>query len=73
MEFTSKYPELCFYVNGEARRFSNGTYRTEDKDELEVLSKLVDVKAVKTIEDKVEAVKAVKEVKEPKTRKAVQK
>jgi hypothetical protein len=41
-EFKSQYPELGFYVKGELKNFSGGTYATEDKSEIEVLDKLVD-------------------------------
>lgn len=45
-KFTSKYPSYGFYANGELKRFSNGIYVTEDKDEIVVLSGLRDVEIV---------------------------
>ena len=45
-KFTSKYPSYGFYVNGELKRFSNGIYVTEDKDEITVLSELRDAEIV---------------------------
>lgn len=41
--FESRFPELVFFVKGKARQFSGGRYVTEDKDEIEILSKLADV------------------------------
>lgn len=41
--FECRYPEMVFFVNGEARKFSGGRYVTEDKDEIEQLSKMADV------------------------------
>lgn len=41
-KFTSRFPELGFYVNGELRNFYVGEYITEDKAEIEVLEKLAD-------------------------------
>jgi hypothetical protein len=40
--YKSQYPELSFYVDKERNQFSNGEYRTNDKNEIEVLDKLVD-------------------------------
>lgn len=45
-KFTSKYPSYGFYTNGELKRFSNGIYVTEDKDEIITLSGLRDVEIV---------------------------
>lgn len=45
-EYTSRYQELGFYVNGELKRFSGGRYVTEDKDENDVLDSLIDVEKV---------------------------
>lgn len=42
-KFTSKFPELGFYCCGELRKFSNGEYSTENKDEIAVLEALADV------------------------------
>lgn len=44
-KFTSRYPELTFYVDGVAKRFTNGTYETDDKATQDVLKSLTDVKA----------------------------
>lgn len=52
-KYTSRYPELMFYVNDELKRFSNGVYVTEDKDEVAVLDALID--AVKVDEPKPQA------------------
>ena len=41
-KFTSRFPELGFYVGGEFRRFHMGEFTTEDKAEIEVLEKLTD-------------------------------
>lgn len=41
-KFTSKYPELAFYVGDELRKFYAGEYNTEDKAEIEVLERLTD-------------------------------
>lgn len=45
-KFTSKYPSYGFYANGELKRFSNGIYVTDDKDEIVTLSGLRDVEIV---------------------------
>jgi hypothetical protein len=44
-KFTSRFPELGFYVGGEFRRFHMGEFTTEDKAEIEVLEKLTDASA----------------------------
>lgn len=46
-EFTSKYSELGFYVDGSLRNFRGGRYITEDKAEIESLRKLTDVTEIK--------------------------
>ena len=51
-KFTSRFPELAFYCCGELRKFYNGEYKTENKDEIEVLEKLAD--AVRVDEPKSE-------------------
>jgi hypothetical protein len=48
--FTSKYEELMFFVDGEPRKFKKGSFSTEDKKEIEVLSKIID--AVRVDEEK---------------------
>ena len=55
MEFKSKYLELGFYVGDQPRKFSNGTYLTDNKEEIEVLNGLVDVEAVEGDEAKPKA------------------
>ena len=45
-KYTSQYPSLGFYVNDELKRFSNGEYNTDDKDEIAVLDALLDAKRV---------------------------
>lgn len=42
-KYESRYKSLGFYANGELKRFNNGTYVTEDKDEITVLDGLADV------------------------------
>lgn len=41
-KFTSRFPELGFYVEGVLRKFHSGQYVTEDKAEISVLESLVD-------------------------------
>lgn len=45
-KYESRYKSLGFYANGELKRFNNGTYVTEDKDEIVVLNGLTDVTRV---------------------------
>jgi len=45
-KYESRYKSLGFYANGELKRFNNGTYVTEDKDEISVLNGLTDVTCV---------------------------
>lgn len=45
-KYESRYKSLGFYANGELKRFNNGTYVTEDKDEISVLNGLTDVTRV---------------------------
>lgn len=54
-KFTSRYQSLGFYVNGELKRFSNGQYVTDDKEEVAVLSALSDVEKVEEQQTKTEA------------------
>jgi len=42
-EFKSRYRELGFYVNGMLLTFKNGVFKTEDPDEIKILSELTDV------------------------------
>ena len=69
-KYTSQYPALGFYVNDELKRFNNGQYATDDKDEIAVLDGLTDVKKV----DEPQATKPEAEkpapAKAPATRKA---
>lgn len=69
--FESRYKALIFFVGDEARRFSNGRYVTEDKEEIKILDQMADVTRV----DEPEAPAEEKEEKaEPKrTRKAAAK
>ena len=54
-KFTSRYQALGFYVKGELKRFSNGQYVTDDKDEVAVLNGLTDVeKAEEAVQQKEE-------------------
>jgi quercetin dioxygenase-like cupin family protein len=41
-KFTSRFPELGFYVNGEHHKFHVGEYVTENADEIKVLKQLAD-------------------------------
>jgi len=41
-KYESHYKSLGFYVNGELKRFNNGTYLTDDKDDIAVLDELTD-------------------------------
>lgn len=45
-KYESRYKSLGFYVNGELKRFNNGIYVTEDKDEITVLDRLTDAARV---------------------------
>jgi quercetin dioxygenase-like cupin family protein len=51
-KYTSRFPELGFYVNGDHRKFHAGEYITENADENKVLEKLTD--AVRVDEPKAE-------------------
>ncbi|MBY8831919.1 MULTISPECIES: hypothetical protein [Bacillus] len=42
-EFKSKYPELGFYVGDAFKSFKNGVFKTDNEDEIKVLSELADV------------------------------
>lgn len=46
MKFKSKYKRLSFTVNGVRKKFSEGLYETEDKEEILVLEKLRDVEVI---------------------------
>ena len=46
VKFTSRFPELAFYVDGELRKFHAGEFKTEVKAEIEVLEKLADAQRV---------------------------
>jgi hypothetical protein len=48
-QFTSKYSEYGFYVKGSVKKFNNGRYSTDDKDEIAVLDTLVDVVRIKDV------------------------
>ena len=37
-EFKSKYPELGFYVGDAFKSFKNGVFKTDNEDEIKVLS-----------------------------------
>ncbi|RDV27775.1 hypothetical protein [Lysinibacillus capsici] len=58
-KYESRYKSLGFYANGELKRFNNGTYVTEDKDEITVLDGLADVTRVDE-EPKTEAKPVIK-------------
>lgn len=46
MKFKSHYKSLSFRVNGQRKKFNDGLYETENKDEIAVLETLRDVVAV---------------------------
>jgi hypothetical protein len=50
-KFTSRFPELGFYVGGELRNFYNSEYSTEDKADIEVLEKLADAVRIDKAEE----------------------
>lgn len=52
-KYESHYKSLGFYVNDELKRFNNGSYVTDDKDDIAVLDELTD--AVRVDEQKSEA------------------
>jgi len=58
-KYESHYKSLGFYANGELKRFNNGTYATEDKDEISVLGEMTDAIRVDEVE-KTEAKPATK-------------
>ncbi|WP_427110927.1 hypothetical protein [Lysinibacillus xylanilyticus] len=41
-KYESHYKSLGFYVNDELKRFNNGSYVTDDKDDITVLDELTD-------------------------------
>lgn len=41
--YTSRYPELSFYVNGVERKFKDGVYTAKTPEEIAVLDRLTDV------------------------------
>lgn len=45
-KYESRYKSLGFYANGELKRFNNGIYVTEDKNEITVLDGLTDATRV---------------------------
>lgn len=45
-KYESRYKSLGFYANGELKRFNNGTYVTENKNEITVLDELTDATRV---------------------------
>lgn len=53
-KFTSVFPELGFYVKDQRRKFSNGFYITDDKDEIAVLENLAYAVKVSEPTDKVQ-------------------
>jgi len=65
-KYESHYQSLGFYVNGELKRFNNGTYTAEDSDEIAVLDAITDAKRV----DKAEATEAKPTPKAPAKRTA---
>lgn len=65
-KYESHYQSLGFYVNGELKRFNNGTYTTEDADEMAVLDIIADVTRI----DKAETTEAKPAPKAPAKRTA---
>lgn len=57
-KYESHYKSLGFYVNDELKRFNNGTYVTDDKDEIAVLDDITD--AIRVDESQSEAKPATK-------------
>lgn len=58
-KYESHYKSLGFYANGELKRFNNGSYVTDDKDEIAVLNEMADAVRVDEAE-KTEAKPATK-------------
>jgi hypothetical protein len=56
--FESRFLELTFYVNGEAKHFNQGAYHTENEQEISVLEKLTDVKRVDSVKEPVKKAQA---------------
>lgn len=46
MKFKSQYKRLSFTVNGERKKFSEGIFETDNKDEIAVLENMRDVEVV---------------------------
>lgn len=46
MKFKSKYKQLSFTVDGVRKKFSEGFYETNNKDEIAVLENMRDVEVV---------------------------
>lgn len=57
-KYESGYKSLGFYVNDELKRFNNGTYVTDDKDDIAVLDEITD--AIRVDETNPEAKPATK-------------
>lgn len=45
-KYTSRFPELGFYVDGELRKFYVGEYATEDEKEIAALENIADAHRV---------------------------
>ena len=66
MEYTSKYPELGFYVNGEVRYFRAGRYVTDEPEAIAVLDTISDTVRVES-----EVTKVTTEAKAPRKANAI--
>lgn len=64
-KYTSKYPQLSFYVDGALKRFSNGEFNTIQTKEIAVLDGLKD--AVRIDDPKVTETNETKTEAKPKT------
>lgn len=45
-EFTSRFPELTFYVNEKPHKFNGGRFATDDEATITVLSNIIDAERV---------------------------
>ncbi len=59
-QYTSRYSELGFYVDGSLRKFSGGQYATEDAKEIEALKGVTDALRVDEAPKQPEAKPAAK-------------
>lgn len=57
-DYTSRFSELGFYVDGHLRKFHGGRYSTTNKKEIAVLDTLADVQRIDAEEKESQADKA---------------